>query len=659
MNSSAEEVWEKLTSHRVQIVQELRVDRAILFDYLRSKSVFDHEDCEIVRAEKTNEQKASKLLDILETKGTEGLEHFLDVLQLLNPSLYEKLTGQTATARENPILSGVGDKSFTDAHPQFDVDILSNHLKRALKDLQEMTLMYHHQLKEKQQLNQNLSKMTNDLELKSKSLQYSEREIIKAEEREREARYNAEIIKETATFQIKECEKAMSECNALSFALLMNLLSSKQQVEEGRKKHEELTCKLRELSKSFDEVRRQSLMLSEKIALQQDRVRTAEDLTKRNRELQFISQKLQIEKDQAISELNELRSWADALKTRYDIMEKNKQQCQETCESVADDCSLIRKKMKELQFQLSISQRREEYLKEQNAELTHFAKKCQEQRDFYGEETRKAMNEREEARKERDQITQRYSDVLKEKDEAVRRFLQESREFQCQHELDTTEMRALRERLIRAEEELKILKMEGELSLGTSERASDDYERTSGNGVQDDDDDDHFSEEEGAIQAPVSRISTDILKSMKNRVYQTVQEFPSVEITDKLNSQIRFAQWLCRLPHHPWTPMACSTPSKSPLDEVPAIGEIIDLNWSSPPFPATYETSDDRQEEDQNGRMRSRETCPQMETTLDSLDESKGKFLGSYAIDDSIIPERRPRAYDLDRTKTPRRLRHP
>lgn len=98
MNFSAEEVREKLTSQRVQIVQRLRVDRSILFDHLRSKSVFDNEDCEIVQAEKTNERKASKLLDILETKGTEGLEHFLDVLQLLNPGLYEKLTGQKATA---------------------------------------------------------------------------------------------------------------------------------------------------------------------------------------------------------------------------------------------------------------------------------------------------------------------------------------------------------------------------------------------------------------------------------------------------------------------------------------------------------------------------------------------------------------------------------
>ena len=124
--------------------------------------------------------------------------------------------------------------------------------------------------------------------------------------------------------------------------------------------------------------------------------------------------------------------------------------------------------MQEFHFQLSVSQRREESLKEQNDELNRLTKKYQEQRDFYNEERRKAMNEREEARKERDEITQRYSDVLKEKDEAVIRFLQESREFERQRELDTTEMHALRERLIRAEEELKILKMEGELSLRTS-----------------------------------------------------------------------------------------------------------------------------------------------------------------------------------------------
>ena len=50
-----DEIWESLKIHRVQIVQQLRVDRSLLFDHLRSKGVFDSEDCELVNAEKTKE----------------------------------------------------------------------------------------------------------------------------------------------------------------------------------------------------------------------------------------------------------------------------------------------------------------------------------------------------------------------------------------------------------------------------------------------------------------------------------------------------------------------------------------------------------------------------------------------------------------------------
>ena len=106
MSFNLDEVWANLRTHRVQVVQELRVDRTLLFDYLRSKAIFDSEDCELVQAEKTNERKASRLLDILQTKSTESLVHFLDVVQLLNPGLYEKLTGHKATtSKKNVIIS--------------------------------------------------------------------------------------------------------------------------------------------------------------------------------------------------------------------------------------------------------------------------------------------------------------------------------------------------------------------------------------------------------------------------------------------------------------------------------------------------------------------------------------------------------------------------
>ena len=91
---------EVLDTNRVEIVQRLQLDRTFLFDYLRSKKIFDLGDCELIGAEKTREQKAGKFLDVLITKGEEGYNHFIDAIQLLNPSLYERITGEKATASE-------------------------------------------------------------------------------------------------------------------------------------------------------------------------------------------------------------------------------------------------------------------------------------------------------------------------------------------------------------------------------------------------------------------------------------------------------------------------------------------------------------------------------------------------------------------------------
>lgn len=100
MADSGEEHLKILLRNRFKIVQHLQVERSFLFDYLLSKNVFDRDDYDLVRSEKTREKKAGKVLDIIETKGQEGFEHFKDALQLINPSLYETLTGEKATVRK-------------------------------------------------------------------------------------------------------------------------------------------------------------------------------------------------------------------------------------------------------------------------------------------------------------------------------------------------------------------------------------------------------------------------------------------------------------------------------------------------------------------------------------------------------------------------------
>ena len=103
---------------------------------------------------------------------------------------------------------------------------------------------------------------------------------------------------------------------------------------------------------------------------------------------------------------------------------------------------------------LFLDGRTESNLRMHNDELIRKVRKYQEQRDFYGEERIKAINERDEARKERDEMYQQFIDVQNEKDSALERFLLETRDFERLHEIGTAELQNLRESLARTEEEI-------------------------------------------------------------------------------------------------------------------------------------------------------------------------------------------------------------
>ena len=323
------------------------------------------------------------------------------------------------------------------------MDLLSDHLRRAVADLQEVTIRYDQLLKENQQLSKKLAKVNGDLDLKSKLLQITEDQVMKAEERAREAWNNAAKVEEAANLQRRESETSTSDRHACLLALLMKLVSSEEeakqlrkQLEEANRRNEDLMQnKLRELAKNFNH---HSQELSNTLSRQRNNLKTVEGLKDRNQELEFISQKLQMEKDQATCELNELKDCAEALKVHYDALEKNKQQYQQNYDNVIVNCSQFRKQIQELQLQLSFSQRQESYVRSQNDELTQQVKKYQEQRDLYGEERIKAITERDDARKERDVMYQHCSDARKDKDEALKRFLEETKEFERRHETPDT-----------------------------------------------------------------------------------------------------------------------------------------------------------------------------------------------------------------------------
>lgn len=96
--SNDEEYREVLETKRVEIVKSINLERPFLLDYLRSNQDFDQTDSELIRAETTNEARVGKLVDFLLLKGRVAYEHFLDVVQIENPTLYETLTGEKANS---------------------------------------------------------------------------------------------------------------------------------------------------------------------------------------------------------------------------------------------------------------------------------------------------------------------------------------------------------------------------------------------------------------------------------------------------------------------------------------------------------------------------------------------------------------------------------
>lgn len=85
----SEEHKDILNTSRVEIVEDLLVDDVL--NFLRSKMVFDLDDTELIRAEKTSRRQAEKLLDLLETKSDAAFYDFRESIEESYPHLVELL----------------------------------------------------------------------------------------------------------------------------------------------------------------------------------------------------------------------------------------------------------------------------------------------------------------------------------------------------------------------------------------------------------------------------------------------------------------------------------------------------------------------------------------------------------------------------------------
>jgi uncharacterized protein (DUF4213/DUF364 family) len=90
----------------------------------------------------------------------------------------------------------------------------------------------------------------------------------------------------------------------------------------------------------------QSLKLSECIRLQGDEIQKINELRKQLRECKYKNIIVTEERDTKIQELLELKKWTEALKTRFDVIEKEKQNSMEKTEVVSNNCVFLQESVR-------------------------------------------------------------------------------------------------------------------------------------------------------------------------------------------------------------------------------------------------------------------------------------------------------------------------
>lgn len=83
---------EKITPNRCQLVKY--IETSDILDQLRANRTISPDDAEEIDACSTRRRRAAKFLDILQTKGDNGVTNFFQAIELVYPDLYQAVTGQ-------------------------------------------------------------------------------------------------------------------------------------------------------------------------------------------------------------------------------------------------------------------------------------------------------------------------------------------------------------------------------------------------------------------------------------------------------------------------------------------------------------------------------------------------------------------------------------
>lgn len=430
MDTANEGFADFLTKHRLLITQQLQMDRRFLFDYLISKSCFDKTDFELIQAEKTSESKAGRFLDILGTKGKSAFYHFIDALQILNPNLYEMLTGESATKRSNPIFSDI-QRHITSGGGSIylDVDILSSFSKRLSEDLQELTLWYDQKIKENNELRRRLEETLSEKTSLQRRIVSLEKHVSDTAEALASEAHSSACKVSDSLLQRFEIVQREGRTNQFIIQLQMKLLTAHEENEALRKRMEEVKTSNTDLIKQLSKVnvdyavkKQETTKLSQQLKVQTAEMKSCEGMKMKLREVQFQKAKLQCElqeKEEKILELNQVKHWTEALKARYDLVLKEKEQALKNQEVVERKCDSQTDEIFTLNMKLNQKERDLEDVKRSYNDVEDSSRIYREERDLYSKSLKDTTLELEQMRKESDKTVQRYKKALESKESTI------------------------------------------------------------------------------------------------------------------------------------------------------------------------------------------------------------------------------------------------
>lgn len=433
---------EILTKHRLHIIQHLQMDRTFLFDYLISKSSFDKADFELIQAEKTSESKAGRFLDILEMKGQKAFCHFIDALQILNPSLYEMVTGESATKSDNPILSDVKSHIISGGGSTFlDVDILSNYSKILTKELHELTLRHDQVLKDNNELKKKLEDAFIEQNRLQRRINCLEKQVSATEDAlANEAQSTANKTGENL-LQRFEAVQREGRTNQFIIQLQMKLLTAheenetlRKQLDEFGKREDEVLKQLSKVNQDYAIERKETNKLSQQLRSQTEEMKICETLKMKLREVQFENAKLRCELQDKENDLNEVQRWTEALKARFDLIVAEKEEMLKNQKTVHSECSRMHDEISDLRIKLNHKERVLVELRQNCKEVEDSAKIYREERDFFSKSATDSAIEVDQIRKEVEEINQRHKKALESKELSLRQQTEYVRQFEKKYD---------------------------------------------------------------------------------------------------------------------------------------------------------------------------------------------------------------------------------